>query len=712
MAKDKQMTEDHLVGLIGTKVASAMNDDDGELSETRRKNLNYYLGQPYGNEREGYSKYVTREVLEAIEWAMPSIIRVFASGDKVVQFDPVTAEDEHDADRDTDTINHLILKQNDGYEAIYAWCKDALMFPNAYVKVWVDESEEVTAHRYDAVTEEQIAAFAEDDELEIEEQESYIQNVMGMDVELFRLKVKRTRTKPQLCFEAVPPEQVLVDDDLTSQDMDEADFVAHRVRRSYTDLVNMGYDRDKLDLAGGSEDHQWNDERVNRLFYEDENPDQEGDDDDSMRQLWVHECYMRVDFDGDGLAEQRRVVMIGGTIFDNEEWSYQPFISMSSLLMPHKHTGLSLADLARDQQMVASTLMRQLLDNTYRMNIRRKYVGEDALTDDGKTVEALMDATSEFIPCRNSGAIVEESVQPIIGDILPVLQQLREETQVRTGVTPNMALDPEVLQQSTLGAFSAALAQASQRVELITRTFAETGFKRLFRKAHRLCREFMDHELQFKLGNQWVQTNPTDWIDRTTVTVNAGLGFNDKATKIQLLASLLEYQKEALGIGMANAQNIYKTLSEMVEAAGLGDAGQFFVDPSTVPPQEPQPDPQMEFLKAQLQIEQGKLQNQAEKNMLDVEKAKADLMERNAKFQRDQEQWAKELELKQQQLEKDRMALYMQQHQHDQDVETKLIDILARHEDAQAQAQAKQEAGEELNDLDKAAIRYLGGDAA
>lgn len=708
MPKKAKMTDTELVSFLGRKINDSMNDQDGELSDTRTDNLNYYLGKPYGNERDGYSSYITREVLEAIEWAMPSIVRVFTAGDKVVSFDAVTRDDEKAADTETDVINHQLLKQNNGFETIYAWIKDALMYPNGYVKLWVDESEEVTTEKYQGLSEVELTLLLEDDESEIVEQDSELVYFDGQEIELFSVKVKRTTTKPRLNFEATPPEQVLVDSSLHSQDMDDADFICHRLPRTYTWLANNGYSQDKLDNIGQGEDYSFDDETTSRLYFEDEDPDAGDEQDDAMRQFWVHECYVKVDADGDGIAEGRRIIMIGDTIFENEEMDYQPFVSMSAILMSHKHTGLSLADLVKDIQLINSTLWRQLLDNTYRLNIRRKYVGEGALAEDGVTIDALLDTTAEFIPCRDPSMIREEVVQPIINDLLPVIMGISEQTQLRSGVAPSVALDPAVLQQATAGAVGMALDQASQRVEMITRVFAETGFKRVMRKAHRLNREYMDHELQLKLGDEWVDVNPSDWRDRTTVTVNVGLGFNDKAAKIQLLAQVLEYQKQALGLGMATPENVYSTLTDMIEAAGLGDVSKYFADPAKAAPQEPQPDPAMELVKGQLEVEQGKLQQAAQKNQLDSQKAQMDLQEKIAKFQRDQEHWSAEHELKRAEIELKAKEMMQKQYQHDQTMEAKLIDIQARIDASEAAKEIKEEQVEEKeNELDKAAAMYL-----
>ena len=74
------MSDNQIVGFLGRKITQAMNDEDGDLSQVRQENFNYYIGKNYGNEREGYSQHVTREVLETIEWVLPSVLRVFGSG--------------------------------------------------------------------------------------------------------------------------------------------------------------------------------------------------------------------------------------------------------------------------------------------------------------------------------------------------------------------------------------------------------------------------------------------------------------------------------------------------------------------------------------------------------------------------------------------------------------------------------------------------------
>lgn len=604
MKSDKE-----IASFLSSKIHRALNDEGGDLSDGRKDAFDYYNGELYGNERDGYSKIVTREVLEAIEWAKPHILKVFTSGDRVVEFMPVNEQDVELAKQETDVINHILLKKNDGYMSFYSWITDALMNPVGYIKLMIEDVDTTITEPYEGVNELELMLLLEDEDVELIGSEEYKE----MGEMLYNIKLRRTIREKALILDPVPPEQCLIDSAHRKLNLDEADFVCHRVQRTFTYLVEQGYDSEELREASADEGFQWNDEKVNRNYHEDEDILSDDDDDESMKQYWVHECYVRMDVDGDGLAERRKIVMVGNKIFENEEIDYQPIVSLATIPIPHKHPAMSLAETVMDLQLISSTLTRQLLDNIYKQNIRRKYVSEAAITDDGGTLDDLADNESEVIRVARSGEIEPEQVQPIIGEILSVIQHVGDHTQKRTGVAPQLSLDPNVLQQSTAGAFMGALDQASQRIEMYTRTMAETGFKWLMVKAHQLTRTYMDKPLTLELRGEWIDADPSSWRDRKDVSVNVGLGFNKKEMKIQLLSELLNIQKEAIGFGMADAEKIYNTLEQMVDAAGLGSVNRFFIDPKDMQPQPQEPSIEEKMLEMQAQIEQGKQALQQQK---------------------------------------------------------------------------------------------------
>ena len=637
------MDETELVGLLADKISRALNDEDGEISTQRQTNLDYYLGEPFGNERDGYSQYRSREVLETVEWCLPALLRVFAAGDVVVSFSPVGPEDEVQAQQETDAVNAALTKSADFYLTCYNWIKSALLEPVAYSKIWMEETQITCGESYKGLTMQELMLLMNEPGVEVLEQAQYMQ-----DVPLFDVRIRRTHYEPKLRWEPVPGEETLIDESHTRLRLDDAEFVCHRVKRTYSWLVSNGFDRDTLDEVSPEAGREWGGEKTNRLFTEDESwADLTEDADKSMRTYWVHEVSLMVDFDGDGIAERRRIVMIGDKIFENAEYDYQPIVPLCAIPMPHRHVGLAEADLVRDLQLLKSTLIRQLLDNIYRVNRPRARVGVNALTDDGRTLTSLLDPLAEYIPCEDPTAIIADVQPSFVGDLMPAIQFFTDQQQTRTGITPNLSLDPAVLQKSTMGGFTAALEQASQRVELLARTMAETGFKWVALKVHRLLKEHSQRPMMLKLKGQWMEVNPADWRDRTNVDVHVGLGFNDKSKEMLATQTILQVQQQLMPMGVVTPQNILATASDLINAAGKKSPERYFSAPP--PPQPPQPDPNLMIAQAQAQA----MQLDAQSKMLraQVEGQKAQLEMQKAQMEgsissRETDLKAREAELK------------------------------------------------------------------
>lgn len=633
------MNDRQLASIIEQKLYRAINSEEGEVSWRRQDLFNRYRGQLEGNERDGYSKFVTREVMETVEWALPPLLRIFTGSERVVSFDASNASDEAAAAQETDVVNYVVSRANggEGFLALYEFIKDALINPTAYAKVYADVEERTHIRKMTGLLADDLARLLSDDTIDLLEQDMRIIQVPlpeGMqEVEVFDIRYRQRDNRPHLRVISVPGEEVLVDHDFTGIDLDQADFVAHRVRKSKSQLLRMGISEEDLaGVAPDTDDGEWNDERVNRMFYEDEDGSEDGYGDPSMRTYWVHEVWMWVDYDGTGIAQYRRILMIGSKIFENEEADYQPMIATCASLIPHRHIGLSLAEMVEDLQRLLTTLTRQLLDNTYKTNTNRKYISEDSLTEDGSTMDSMLDPTSEYVPVRGDprNAVMPEQPVSVLRDILPVIQHAQAATSMRSGVAPENNVDAGVLQKATYGAFMGAMEKAGERIEMIARIMAETGVKQLFRKAHMLCRMYPDIATTVKLRGEWVRSDPLDWPYRTDMSVNVGLGFNDKRQVVQMLITLLQIQKEALEIGIVQPQNIYNALEKLVDAADIGAVEQFFVSPSSpgFQPPQPPPDPQAQLFAAQAQAvimeQQRKMQELQVNAQLDAAKLQQD----------------------------------------------------------------------------------------
>ena len=613
------MDESQVVSIVRGKINEALNESGGELSETRMENYDYYVGRSYGNERDGFSSVVTREAMEAVEWALPSIMRVFTSANDVVSYEPVGPEDEQEARQQTQIANHYLTRENNSFLALYNWFKDTLMYPNGYIKLFMDERVVTRVEEFEGLDALQLEAvmmsLMQEGEVEVVGQESTYEEVSDqlgntMSSEKYSVKLRVTKTLMEPKLVNIPPDEMLVAENTFSIDLDDSDFICHRVNKTYSELVEMGYDRDLLDEVGAG-GNQFDEEDENKVFSEDEDAVDESDP--SMRSYTVYECYLKIDEDGDGIAEHRKICLIGSTVFADEEINYQPFVALTTIPLPHQHPGLSMIDSVKDIQKIKSTLMRNMLDNIYKANVRRKYVGDAFISDEAGTLDVLLDTASEFIPARDPSALREEQVQPIVSEILPVIKTMDEMQGIRTGVTPQLSLDPNILRETTMGAYQSAISQASQRVEMIVRIFGETGVKQLFIKMHQLLRTSIDQDRAIRIRGEWIPFNPSSWRERNNVSVAVGLGHNSKSEELKLLTALLEIQKEAVPFGLATSANVYNTLDRMVELGNIGETQTFFTDPATIPPKQPEGPSMAE------QLAMIDLQNRKEESMANLQ---------------------------------------------------------------------------------------------
>lgn len=598
------MDNEELCRIIDWNIENGIGGDDGELSQTRQTLYDRYIGELYGNEKEGQSKHTTREVFETVEWAMPSIVRVFESGDRIIEFDPVGPQDEQAAEQETDAVNHVYRKDNNGFVVTHNIIKSALLNPNSYVKVYRDESEEVTTENYTELSDQEVMLLLNDPEAEIE--------VIGHEIDdrgLFSLEIKRKITRGRNVVECIPEEKVTVHRNHNELSLEKCLFVCHEEEKSYSDLIQMGVDPKILDELPTNEPYDTEEE--NRKTYSDES-DYDMESHKAVRMYTVEDCYLLVDWDGDNIAERRHVLKIGKEIIENEEMDYMAMESAASIMMPHKHTGYSVAQSVQDLQDLKTYFMRQLNTNMARVNNPRTYINENV-----NLADALSNRTNGFIRVKGDtrAASSAEPVQPVIGQMLPLLDLLDKQKEGRSGITRNsMGLDADVLAKSTEGAFMGALEKAEQRVEFIVRVFAETVFKSIFLKIHHLILTHGDTKWM-KLNGQWSLVNPAEWKKRESMTVNVGLGLGNRNQKMMAAQMIVQDHDKLIAGGamgtLVSPQNVYNGRRMLVEATGEKNVDKFYINPAMLPPQPqqpPAPDPNMVMIESNARIESEKRQ--------------------------------------------------------------------------------------------------------
>ena len=654
-----KVSELELKNIIGQEINNSMGYMGGNLSSQRKKSLEYYMGEPLGTEIDGRSQVVSTDVADTVETILPNLLKIFTASDQTVKCEPVKAEDVALAEQATNYINYIFNKDNNGFSILYTWFKDALIEKNGIVKVYWDESEKVEQETYENLNEQEYQILIDNDDVEVVEEESFVDEkakeqleelkqlaeAQGQDIgdiptpKLYNCIIKRTTSSGKVKIENIPPEEFLIE--RNAKTIEDANFVAHRVLKTRSDLIQMGFDRDVVDDLPTQNTVTMNDERLARFADIDESSLNDAPD-ESTQDIEIYECYVKIDMDGDGIAELRKVIVAGGnanTILENMPCDFIPFCSLTPIPMPHRFYGRSVSELVEDVQLVKSTVMRQLLDNMYLTNNNRVAIMDgmvnldDLLTSrPGGVVRTKQPPSQVMMPMQS---------QTISQQAFPLLEYLDTVRETRTGVTRySQGLDADSLNKTATGV-NTLMSQSQMRMELIARVFAETGVKDLFRRIFELTVKYQNKERIVELNNKFVPVSPTEWKNRYNISINVGLGAGSKDQQIVMLNNILQKQLQAFQLQgnkeypMVTLKNIYNSLAKIIEEAGLKNVENYFVNPDEgrelvqpSPPPPPTPIEKIEFTRiaseekrkvAELELESRKLKADTAASILGFE---------------------------------------------------------------------------------------------
>ncbi|MGZ2477972.1 portal protein [Sinorhizobium medicae] len=618
---------------VAAQVSQLVKDCENyrdELSVDRIKAMEYYDGIMKDTPADpNRSKVVSRDVRSAIKKVLPSVIRTILGNDKVVEYQPVNEGDEAAAEQATDYVNFVVFPESDGYDAVQDAAHDALKLRNGIIRWWYDKKRKVQVSKHTGLEEQALVQLVADDDVEVLEQEQYEEQIdtpQGpQPVTLFNVKIRRVSEYGCTRLAAVPLEEFLIHPDAISIDDSPITGMKTRLRRS--DLVEMGYDREKVDSfpASGSDIEEEEEEFTRRRDVFDEN--------DSivkaLQEVDYYELYVKIDADDDGIAELRRMVFAGGlaevNLLEDEEWDEVPFADLITERRPHQREGNSVTDDMAEIQRVKTVLMRQTLDNLYWQNNQQPIVQEGTIANPEAVLNPKFGQpirVNQGIDVR--GAIGYNTVPFVAEQSFGMLSYLDQEATDRTGISDaSSGMAPDALQNMTAKASSMIEAAGIGQTELMVRTFAQ-GLKRVFQGLLRLVIKHQDKPRTVRLRNQWVTFDPRQWNADMDCTVNTGLGAGTRERDMMMMQVVGQQQEKLLAAyGPVNnpyvsAENIWNSVSRGVEAAGLRTPDLYFTKPTPEQidqlqkAQANKPDPEMEKVKIKAQADTQKAQLDAQ----------------------------------------------------------------------------------------------------
>lgn len=609
------------LSITGVVTQAATSNSD------RAKALRYYRGEPMGNEVVGRSQVVSHDVQETVDGLMPSLIKVFASGPPV-EFRARRQEHEQAAEHATEYVNHVWNVRNNGFLVYSTWFKDALLQRLGTVKVWWDATPSYVTHRLDMLTEEEFRHIQQLDDVEVVEAESFeLGDLPG--VKLYQATIKKQDQAGRVCVENIPPEAFLYDFYATT--LDRARVVGDQSEYTASELMDRGYDPALIEQIPEGSISQFDLDRMARYDDRPIIPTSTSDSDPATAKKWVYELYMPLDYDGDGYAEMRRIVCAGpaaNVVLENEEIDCHPYACLTPTIMPHRIEGRSIADDTMDLQDIKTATVRQSLDGMYLANNPMWEVVEGQVNID----DMLIARPGGIKRVKAPGMIRSLSAQFDATLPMGMIGYLDKVRELRTGLpqAPGELSDDVIAQDG--GATGANIINDArmERVELIARTFADTGVRDAFRLIVKQVKTYQSGPDMMRMGGSWAQIDPSQWPDEFDMEIKVGLGSGKKDQMLLHLLPIKQTQEAILlQMGPENPivglEQYHNTLSDMVKNAGLGDPSRYWKNPTEagpMPQKPPPPNPEIEKAKLEMAVVKAKSDQQL---ALEREKAKNDM---------------------------------------------------------------------------------------
>jgi hypothetical protein len=657
------VTNGELLALIDTYASQSFGGDKGVLANERALAIARYNSEPYGNEVDGRSQLVSSEIRDTVETVVPQLMRIFLSGDAICEFDPETPQDVPQAKQESDYVNFIVTQRNRAYQVFGTWFRDALLCKNGYAKAFWEEKSDVLVEDYKGLPDDMLQMLAQDEDVQIVAHDAYpaanmpqaqaLPQAMGQAgliqppvPQLHDVKVRRTKKKGFVRFDNVPCEEIRVHSSTRDLSLQDALYVEHRVNLTLSEIRQMGYEVAD-DEAGILEDLGTDIEPVARdRFNEIQNILNQNSSDPAAARATFREVWMRVDEDGDGIAELRKLCLVNRLIKSDEETDLIPFACITPVIQPHRHVGYGYYDFLKDIEAARTAMLRAYFDNIYLANNGRYGVNVKNVNVDDLLISRPGGVVRVDGP---PGENIFPITHPTVGDTaMNAMNYLDGWKKNATGVViDSQALSADVLNNSTASGISQAISVWQARVEGVARCFAETGMTDLFRIVHALTLKNMNQPEMVQLTGNWISIDPREWVKRTSLTVTVGLGTGSKEAKMAFLQQQFSAQMQGMQFGIAKPQNIYETALELTKEMGYKDGARFWTNPAQEPPQPPQPNPivQAEQIKAQAHLQGAQAKAQTDMQ-LGQQKAQNDMQQASQEAQQKMalERWQAELE--------------------------------------------------------------------
>ena len=597
----EKVTDEQLINLVESGVQNSVGDwlNSSDLAYERIRSTYEYAGVPVGHlAPQGVSSIVDTSTTETVEAFSAILSDLFLNNQRLARFVPYNdSPGAYKNAKDASLlVNYCLFKQNNGWEILESWMKCALLWKNGIIRWDYVEDYEYIFEEYEKITQPRLDEILSEDDVEIVgdlQFENDIDTQGESELVYVDVRLRRKINKSKVKLELIPPESFRISREASS--IENAEFVGLQSTYTRSEMRKMwpemseSLSEDDWNALGSE---NWNgtsryseDIAARKLVTGQEYWQGSTSIDltplEANREVTVTECWLRVDRDGDGIAELKRFIIAGTHVLLEEDVDMIPLASLSPINIPFEFYGLSIADFTRSSTLASTAILRGFVENTYLTNYSPKLADPNVV--DFSALQNMK--PKQIIPTNGNpaGAVSAMVPEAMSTGTVPLLEHLQMIKEQATGMSKAaQGLNDTLYVSGNSEQKLAAVQSASQkRIQQIARRFAETGFKRLCLGVYHTMRRCMNEKISCKIAHSFSNINPSELPRNLECEIFVDIGENSNLNKIQKLKSLGQEILPALkaqGVGMIVRPEAPASLAtQLVEAMGM-DSNDFFVD--------------------------------------------------------------------------------------------------------------------------------------
>lgn len=531
-----------------------------------------------------YSKFVSMDFNNTVEWIKPSLVEVFIGTESPVTIAGANIQNDDTATKMQQLVEYQLTRKNSYTSMVHDVIDDALSVNIGVCKAWWKREEKRDRYKMmfnvnDMQTAMMLTQASMSGEIEIQS----IKPLKDTD-DLYEVQFDRVQvTANYPVVEYVPPSELRYTPE--GSNLQECKFVAHRkivkgdyLKRKEQEGIYQNVD-EALEHTGDAnytDDDIYHNETLNKGKMKTD------DGDDASKDVELYECYVDVDYNNDGIYEHLIVHCVGDTALSiqTNEFNIAPFFSIPGIRDSRKiFSDRSLAEEIEGLQDIKTALVKQLIINVAKTNDQQKFIDYQKIVDP----DAMLSG-DEYVACQGdpNAAIYMPPQAPVSPLTMDLINYAETEIQNRSGSTKyNQGLDADSLNKTARG-ITAIMGAADKRIKLMARLIAENWTIPMVRFIILLNKKYGEPIQTFRYKDTEVSINNDDLDIDYDFVINVGNGAGTKEARIQSYMLLLSNVYPILAqVGVATPKSYYAAGTALLEEMGLKNTQEILLDPDS-----------------------------------------------------------------------------------------------------------------------------------